>query len=277
MRNRKRIALLLASAAALGVGLIAFPASSAATPPVVPTCTPKASTGSDSCVSGKVTAVDGSLGTTLEPIRLGTRVRSQFSPSSSESTKVIVYYDDAGTQNLTGIPTCPASKLTGLNIKSAWATCGPGGGSTKNAYLSTGLGNNVSGIASTTVDTSGIACVMIFKGVDNNHVTLYSRAPISNVTTTGCNNPATNTGGTTTVLFTGTISRQATSSPYDYTLTTPNTQVANPSLDDYYATVVRGSVYRARCDSSPLLIKATFFYTASGDAADTVTGAPQAC
>ena len=61
------------------------------------------------------------------------------------------------------------------------------------------------------------------------------------------------------------------------TLTTPNTQTANPALDDFYATVVRGSTYRARCDSSPLLIKATFFYTASGDASDTVTGAPQAC
>ena len=56
MRTRKRVALLLASAAALGVGFIAFPASAAAAPPVVPTCTPKASTGSDSCLRGTVTA-----------------------------------------------------------------------------------------------------------------------------------------------------------------------------------------------------------------------------
>jgi hypothetical protein len=118
---------------------------------------------------------------------------------------------------------------------------------------------------------------MIFKGIDNNHVTLYSRAPITTASTTGCNNPATNTGGNATLLFTGTISRQPTSSPYDYTLTTPNTQAPNPALDDYYATVVRGNVYRARCDQSPLRIQATFFYTAAGDAADTVNGAPQTC
>jgi hypothetical protein len=279
MRTRKRVALLLASAAALGVGLIAFPASAAATPPVVPSCTPKASTGSDSCVRGAVTAVDGSLGTSFENIRLGTRVRSVFNPSTSESTKVIVRYDDAGVQNLTGIPACPSTELTGKNIAAAWEQCGPGAdgspASEGNAYLSTGLGANVSGIASSTVDTSGIACVMIFKGADNNHVTLYSRAPIANVTTTGCNNPATNTAGSTTILFTGSISRQPTSSPYDYTLTTPNTQAANPALDDYYATVVRGSVYRARCDQSPLKIQATFFYTASGDTADTI-GPPYA-
>ena len=36
MRTRRRIALLLASAAALGVGLIALPASAAAVPPVRP-------------------------------------------------------------------------------------------------------------------------------------------------------------------------------------------------------------------------------------------------
>ena len=109
MRTRKRLALLLASAAALGVGLIAFPASAAAVPPAVPTCTPKASTGSDSCVRGTVTALDGSLGATFEPIRLGTRVRSTFSPATSESTKVIIRYDDDGTINLAGVPgTCTA-------------------------------------------------------------------------------------------------------------------------------------------------------------------------
>ncbi len=89
--------MLLASAAALGVGLIAFPASAAALPPAVPTCTPKASTGSDSCVRGTVTAVDGSLGAAYENVRLGTRVRSAFSPASSETTKVIIRYDDDGT------------------------------------------------------------------------------------------------------------------------------------------------------------------------------------
>jgi hypothetical protein len=267
MRTSKRVALLLASAAALGVGLIAFPASAAATPPVVPSCTPKPSTGSDSCVRGVVKALDGSLGSTQrEPISLGTRVRSAFSPATDETTKVIVYYDDAGVQNLTGIPLCPASELTGKNLKDAWEQCGPGADgnpvSEGNAYLSTGLGNQVSGIASTTVDPGGVACVMIFKGADNNHVTLYSRAPVANASTTGCNNPSTNTGGNTSVIFTGVISHQPASSPYDYTLTTNGTQAANPALDDYYATVVRGGVYKAKCEN-PLKIQATFVYTST--------------
>jgi hypothetical protein len=258
------------------VGLIAFPASSAAAPPVVATCTPVASTGSDSCVSGRVTPVTAPLGTTLEPIKLGTRVRSVFSPSTDETTKVVVRYDDAGTINLTGIPSCPASELVNKNVAQAWEQCGPGAdgnpSSEGNAYLSTGLGQNVSGIASTIPNGGGaVACVMIFKGADNTHITLYARAPAN---TTGCNNPTTNTGGTTTVLFTGTLTQNAASSPFGWVLTVPNTQTADPALDDYYATTVRGSAFRAKCES-PLRIQATFTYTSTP--ADTVNGANQTC
>jgi hypothetical protein len=271
MRTRKRVALLLASAAALGVGLIAFPASAAATPPVVPSCTYKASTGSDSCVRGVTTAVNPPLSTTTrEPIRLGTRVRSSFDPSTSESTKVIVRYDDAGGINLTGIPACPSTELTGKNIAAAWEQCGPGAdgspASEGNAYLSTGLGANVSGIGSSTIDTSGIACTMIFKGADNNHLSIYARAPISNVTTTGCNNPSTNTAGSTTILFTGTLTTIA--APYKTKLTITNTQAANPALDDFYATVKRTTAFRAKC-VSPMRMLGFWDYTATGDANDT--------
>ncbi len=45
------------------------------------------------------------------------------------------------------------------------------------------------------------ACTMIFKGADDNQVIIYARAPIGR-SATECNNPATNTGGTTTVFFT---------------------------------------------------------------------------
>ena len=87
-----------------------------------------------------------------------------------------------GTLNLTGIPTCPASELVGKNIAQAWEQCGPGAdgnpASEGNAYLSTGLGNNVSGIASTVPNGGGATgCMMIFKGADNAHVTLYARVP----------------------------------------------------------------------------------------------------
>ena len=82
MRTRRRIALLLCSAAALGVGLIAFPGSAAATPPVVPSCTFPATAGSDSCATLRTTANTAPIGSTLEPIKLGVRVRSQFDPAS---------------------------------------------------------------------------------------------------------------------------------------------------------------------------------------------------
>jgi hypothetical protein len=236
----------------------------------VPTCTPKASTFSDSCVRGVVTAVNPPLGTTLEPIRLGTRVRSVFDPTTDESTKVTVRYDDAGVQNLTGIPLCPSSELTGKTIAAAWEQCGPGAdgspASEGNAYLSTGLGAQVSGIGSTVPDPGGaVACTMIFKGADNNHLTIYARAPVVDATT-GCNNPATNTGGSTTVLFTGVLSQIA--APYKWKLHVPNTQAANPALDDFYSTVKRTTAFRAKC-VSPMRMLGFWDYTATGDANDT--------
>ncbi len=261
--------MLLASAGALGVGLIALPASATALPPVVPTCTPKPSTGSDSCVKGTVTAADGSIGAALEPIRLGTRVRSAFSPATSESTSVIIRYDDDGTINLGAVPgTCTAATLSGTTIQQAYNVCGPGPGGS-NTYLSPA--GNVSGVGSTTV--TGIdACTMLFKGADNNHVLIYARAPIGNPPSE-CNNPGTNTAGSATVVFTGTISQQPAASPYGPTLTVPNTHTANPSLDDFSAVVQRGSVFRAKCPAgaSPLKIQAVFDYTAAGDATDTIS------
>jgi len=273
MRTRRRIALLLASAAALGVGLIAFPGSAAATPPVVPSCAFPNTTGSDSCATVRVNAFDGSLGTAAaENVGLGVRVRSQFNPSTSETTKVILRFDNDIALNLTGIPACPATELTGKNIAQAWEQCGPGAdgnpASEGNAYLSTALGANVSGIGSSTVDTSGIACTMIFKGADNNHLSIYARAPVANASTTGCNNPATNTAGSTSILFTGTLAQIA--APWKWQLTVPNTQTANPALDDFYATVKRGTAFRAKC-VSPLRMQGVWDYTATGDANDTFT------
>jgi hypothetical protein len=258
------------------VGLIAFPASSAAAPPVVPSCTFPVTTGSDSCGTIRTNANVAPIGSTLEPIKLGVRVRSQFSPTTSETTSVKLQFDEQIALNLTGIPSCPASELVNKNVAQAWEQCGPGAdgnpSSEGNAYLSTGLGSNVSGIGSTIPLSGGaVACTMIFKGADNTHVTIYARAPAN---TTGCNNPATNTGGTTTVLFTGALTHQATSSIYDWTLTVPNTQTADPALDDFYATIARGNAIRARCASrtpSAHRMLGTWDYTATGDANDNHT------
>jgi hypothetical protein len=281
MRTRRRTALLLCSAAALGVGLIAFPASSAAAPPVVPSCTPPATAGSDSCATLRTTANAAPIGSTLEPIKLGVRVRSSFNPTTSETTSVKLQFDENIALNLSGIPSCPSSELVNKNLAQAWEQCGPGAdgnpSSEGNAYLSTGLGSNVSGIGSTIPFSGGaVACTMIFKGADNTHVTIYARAPAN---TSGCDNPATNTGGTTTVLFTGNLTHQAASSIYDWTLTVPNTQTADPALDDFYATLSRGTAFRAKCvtrSPSAHRMQGTWDYTAVGDANDNFT-AVHAC
>ena len=162
----------------------------------------------------------------------------------------------------------------GKNISEAWEQCGPGAdgnpASEGNAYLSTGLGNEVSGFGSTIPDGGGApACTMIFKGADSSHLTIYARAPVA--TGTGCDNPASNTGGSATVLFNGALTTLPASSAYGRQLKVNNTQTADPALDDFYATVTRGGAFKARCPAgtSPLKMQGIWDYTASGDANDT--------
>ncbi len=107
MRTRRRIAALVVSAAALGVGFIALPSSAAAAPPAVPTCTFPVTPGSDSCGTIRTTAVAPPVGAVYENIKLGVRVRSQFTPTTSETTSVNLQFDDDIALNLAGIPSCP--------------------------------------------------------------------------------------------------------------------------------------------------------------------------
>jgi hypothetical protein len=253
------------------VGFIAFPGSAAAAAPVqVPTCTIPATTGSDSCPTLRVNAVTAPIGAAFEPVGLGVRVRSVFQPATSETTSVNLRFDDNISLNLAGIPACPAVEVAGKTVAQAWEQCGPGAdgspASEGNAYMSPPTA--VSGYGSTVPPTNLTACTMIFKGTGNT-LTIYARAP---QTTTACNgNPATNTGGSTTVVFTGALTRQPTSSPYDWTLNVPNTHTSNPALDDFSAFIRRGAAFRANCPAgtSPHKMQATWDYTAAGDPTDT--------
>jgi len=273
MRTKRRIAFLLCSAAALGVGFIAFPGSAAATAPTpVPTCTFPVTTGSDSCAKLLVNPVAAPIGGTLEPVGLGVRVRSQFTPTTSETTSVKLLFDDNISLNLAGIPSCPAAELTGKSIAAAYEQCGPGADgnppSEGNAYLSPA--GAVSGYGSTTANGI-VACTMIFKGADNTHLTIYARA-LAATSNAPCNaNPATNSTAGATVVFTGALTHQPASSAYDWTLTVPNTQTANPALDDFSAFIRRGSAFRANCPAgqSPLKMQGIWDYTAAGDPNDT--------
>ena len=110
---------------------------------------------------------------------------------------------------------------------------------------------------------------MIFKGADNTHLTIYARAPVVDAQA-GASNPATNTRGTTTVLFTGILRIKPRPRRTTGQLTVPDTDAANPALDDFSATVPRGSVFRAKCPAgtSPLKMQGIWDYTAAGDAND---------
>ena len=266
MHTRRRIALLLASAATLGVGLIAFPGSAAAAPPAVPICAFPATAGSDSCAKLVATGSPNPIGAAYENLRLGVRVRSQFSPASSETTKVILRFDDDMQVQLNTVPgTCTAAQLSGKTIAQAYAICGPGPGGS-NTYLSPP--GNVSGVGSTIV--AGLdACTMAFQGATDSQVLIYARAPIGNPSSE-CNNPATNTGGSTTLVFTGALTNLPVASPYGKQLTIVNTHIANPSLDDFSATLFRGAAFRARCPAgqNPMKLQGEWDYTAAGDAND---------
>jgi hypothetical protein len=269
MRTRRRIALLLASAAALGVGLIALPASAAAAPPPVPICAFPNGAGSDSCDTIVTTGSPNPIGTAYENMKMGVRVRSQFDPPTSETTKVTLKFDQDIKFNLAAVPgTCTSATLSGKTIQQAYNLCGPGPGGS-NTYLS--APGNVSGVGSTTVANID-ACTMIFKGATVNQVLIYARAPIGNPSSE-CNSPQTNTAGSATVVFTGTLSHQPLASPYDWTLTVPNTHTANPSLDDFGATITRGTALQAKCvpAGSTHSLNGTWDYTAVGDNNDVFT------
>jgi hypothetical protein len=283
MCTKRRITLLLASAAALGVGLIALPASAAARPPFVPACTFPNTAGSDSCGTIRTFAFNAPIGGVFEPIQLRVRVRSRFQPATSETTRVILRFDDDLSLNLNRIPACFPAEVVGKNIAAAWEQCGPGADrnppSEGNAYLSTRLGNRVSGIGSTVPNNGGaIACTMIFRGpnVDvagppnpNPTITIYARAPVASPD--ACDNPAANTAGSATVVFTGILARLPARFPFDWQLNVPNTHTADPALDDFYATVARGGAFRARCTNTsprPHRMWGIWDYTAGGDPND---------
>jgi hypothetical protein len=75
------------------------------------------------------------------------------------------------------------------------------------------------------------------------------------------------------VIFTGALTHQPASSPYDWTLNVPNTDAATPALDDFSAFIRRASAFRANCPSgtSPHVMLGTWDYTAAGDANDSKT------
>jgi hypothetical protein len=271
------VALLALSA----VSWAAFPGSAAADPPVVPTCTPKPSTGNDSCVRLAVNTLAPPIGSAYENVLLGFRMRTVFQAPATPGNcasggcwqQNALRFDNNIAINLSAIPACSVTSLRGKNIATVWANCGPPAGA-DNAYLSTGLGANVSGRASTVPPGNFDGCTLVFKGQDPNPnnpfppVWLYMRFNTSGPMS--CANPATNTGGNVTILRLGYL--ETVSAPYTWRLRVPRLDTTGLILDDFYATVVRGAVFQARCPAgtSPHKLAGVFDYTGT-DPTDSIS------
>jgi hypothetical protein len=286
MRIRKRAAFILASAAALGVSLVAY-AGSAAAAPVVPACTPAATSGNDSCVTLRSTPQNapGAFGTSSS--MLGVRTHTNYvapgnTAQGGKAKTVTLFFDNdfAINPSAGGANNCLQSDVANKTVGQAYAACGPAG---KNTYLSTQVPGapTLSGKASTAPASNFGACTMVFKGPTASQVLLYAR-----VFTTANSNPACNSisnpGGTTpasqgqvTVSLTGTIAAAGVAG-FGKKLTVPNIDSLTLPLDDFYASIKRGTYFQARCPAgtTPWRLRGIFAYSGtqpnSGGPADTV-------
>lgn len=284
MRTRKRAAFILASAAAFAVGLIAFTGSAVAEP-IVPACTPANTPTNDSCVNLNVTPSNAPA--TFGNSSLGVRTHTNYTspgnkPQGGFAKTVTLFFDNDFTINTAagGANNCTTADVANKTVAQAYATCGPAG---KNTYLSPP--NNLSGKASTAPPSNFGACTMAFKGPTANQVLLYARVftvANSNPACDSISNPgggALGQGNVTTTLV-GTISA-ANLAGYGKRLTVPNIDQLALPLDDFYATVKRGSYFQAKCPAgaSPWKLRGVFAYSGgppSPEPTDVVTDT-QAC
>jgi hypothetical protein len=198
--------------------------------------------------------------------QLGFRWRTLYlAPNGAkEATVKLQFDDDFRINTAAGGGNCTPADVAGKNIAQAYAACGPGG---KNAYLSkqVPLAPTLSGRASTAPPGNFGGCTMVFKGPTANQVLLYMRFTTTANSNPNCTAPATNTGGNTTFVLTGTLGF-TTAPGYARTLTIPNINSLPLILDDFYATIKRGTYFQARCanggpPTTPWILRGDFTYT----------------
>jgi len=210
--------------------------------------------------------------------QLGVRTRTIFTApgdtaNGGEAKTVTLLFDNDFQLNTgTVAGNCQLADVANKTMPQAYAACGPAG---KNAYLSPA--NTISGRGSSAPPSNFGVCTMVFKGPTANQVILYGRvAAVANSNPT-CTTPAGSSPGNVSVTLVGTIAPAGVAG-YGQKLTVPNIDGLTLPLDDFYATVNRGSYAQARCPAgtSPWKLRGIFVYSGSGQATDTVN-ATQAC
>jgi len=259
MRTSRRAAVVLASAAAFAVALIAY-AASAAAEPVVPACTPAATTGNDSCV--KLLVTPSNAPATFGNSQLGVRTHTNYVQGNNKAQggfakTVTLFFDNDFAVTPGTIPKCQTADVANKTIAQAYAACGPAG---KNAYLSPA--NTLSGRASTAPPSNWGACTMVFNGPGTNQVLLFARVTLTANSNPTCSTPAASSPGNVTVTLVGTIAPAGVAG-YGKKLTVPNIDSLTLPLDDFYATVKRGSYFQAKCPAgaSPWKLRGIFAYS----------------
>jgi hypothetical protein len=169
--------------------------------------------------------------------------------------RVQIFFDDDFKFTTTSTPKCAGNFPANTTLKLAMQACG-----------TAKIG---SGTASTAPPANIPGCVLAFNGKPQNAkptIVLFTRVWIPGPS--NCANPATNSGGTTSVTLTGVLKPNPSSMSADYTggkmLDVDNIDSAPLPLDDFTATVKRGNYVSARCHDANKLWQTTTKHTYSG-------------
>jgi len=163
---------------------------------------------------------------------------------SGATDRAQLYFDDDFKVNTSAAPKCNSASISGqINMQQAMAQCG-----------SSLVGKGTAKAVTPNPGSFGVnGCVLIFNGQGStSEVLLFTRVQVSNPSSISCANPASNTGGNTTVLLTGDLKANPTSLPGDFTggrqldVNHITNQAALP-LTDFNVTAQKGSYVSARC------------------------------
>jgi len=254
MRSKRRVAVVLALAAALSLAVagIAYAAiSSTVTFKFTPSTVPK---------------------TTYKAGQINVHTHTNYSDTASQYTsRAQLYFDSDFKVNVAAVGKCNPSSISGnKTMAQAMAACGS---------KLIGKGTATAAAGANTVH----ACVLAFNGTGTGgHVLLFTRANAAPPFTINCSNPSSNTSGNTTVLLDGAL-KPANKAGYGKLLDFQNINTASPlPLTDFNVTVGKPTVpaaggwISAKCSHSPKKWKLQTKFTYSSGT-QTINSTPQTC
>ncbi len=178
---------------------------------------------------------------------------------------VTLMFDNDLKFNTTSFPKCSGAFTSGTTQAQAIAAC-------NSSKIGTGT-------SSTAPAANLPGCVLAFNGQPsggNPTIVLFTRV-FATPAATNCTNPASNTGGFTSVTLKGTLTNAGVAD-FGKKLTVPNVDTLPLALDDFQAKIQKSNYVQARCfdGNKTWNYRGIFAYSGSGEATDTVN-ATQKC